>query len=894
MGSVRAAGRRAGMTVSAPPCAKKETVRTRFFQGRAPTPCCASAKKGRKKVSQKNSTGAILEKRRGQRPQARTHPKGAMIEPSRESTWQGADDPRDTERLPTRYADDLGGTAPHPYASAFDALVEALWLDDGSVVDDLLEEHVLDADDVFAYGPAVPYQTALPGVLYRGPDGQRLAGGGRLPVSLARPPPPTPLGQAVAMSAVDAVDALIRDGARPWPTTEALVNVALATLPAAVIEPDAPTSFAGRSIDAVPVVLRLLDAFPPSSAPDPWDFNPLTTLRMALAAQHISDDTDGSGEASDDDAARTRAARARRQGAALLGPLLARYGPDALAAPVAVPGAPVTLADVRASVPRSSAAYDAWRVDRAGLTERDALAADLQAVGQRVGFAVPRSALRLRALLEALGHAYDDDQYRRHRRDRQQRDGNGDNHTDNHDDGWSDASLPPRPSPWLSVASMMPRDLDVLLTSRQPRGADAREMARDTAARLRMLYAANGCADYMGCTSLLVEAIGRDNAQEVRRLVAITRGLAPDAVLDGHRLRTAGNPVVLARWLAPGLPPSMPQSVANVGGEALAGDVFTTPLAMAASVGALDVMRALIDAGARPWPTAETVLAPALTHTLATDVEVLTDEGGNGSGSVDRLQFAMADNNDDATHVTRRPFDAAAVVDLLAEAFPRDRALGPWDLNPLTVARAYAIRAVGRLKDGRAQRQIHVTRLLRVLSALIDAGYSPHEPTAGPMVRAPYTPSRTVAPTEVDAAVWTAARLPARTLAHALAEAAVGLYAARQAWADARGRPAVVTRSVHLGDGIDSAAWVLVGDESAWQVDDDDIADRNGDHEQETTNNRSGSNVGQVGNNSLGDAMYAQTNNRVYDIGATRSPLGGRLRATGSLVRSNPTADDGA
>lgn len=92
-----------------------------------------------------------------------------MIEPSRESTWQGADDPRDTERLPTRYADDLGSTAPHPYASAFDALVEALWLDDGSVVDDLLEEHVLDADDVFAYGPAVPYQTALPGVLYRGP-----------------------------------------------------------------------------------------------------------------------------------------------------------------------------------------------------------------------------------------------------------------------------------------------------------------------------------------------------------------------------------------------------------------------------------------------------------------------------------------------------------------------------------------------------------------------------------------------------------------------------------------------------------------------------------------------------------------------------------------------------
>nr|UMO79071.1 hypothetical protein [Pandoravirus belohorizontensis] len=820
-----------------------------------------------------------------------------MMASSRESTWQGLDDARDAVRPHARYADDLtGATAPQPYASAFDALVEALWLDDGSVVDDLLEEGVLSADDVFAYGPAVPYQTALPGVLYRGPDGQRLAGAGRLPVGLARPPPPTPLGQAVAMGAVDVVDALIRDGARPWPTAEALVNVALATLPAAFVEPDAPTSFAGRSIDAVPMVLRLLDAFPPSPAPDPWDFNPLTTLRMALATQHLADDTDDDRETDgDDDVARERSARARRQGAALLGPLLARYSPDALAAPVAVPGAPVTLADVRTSVPRSATAYDAWRVRRAALTERDALAADLQAVGQRVGFAVPRMALRLRAFLEALAHAYDDDQHRRHRRDRRRRDGDGDGHSGNRNDGWSGASATARFSPWLSLASMVPRDLDTVLASQQPRDADAGEMARDAVARLRMLYAANGCADYMGCASLLVEAIGRDNADSVRNLLAITRGLKPGAILDGHRVRSAGNPMVLARWLAPGLPPSMPQSVGGVGGQALAGDVFTTPLAMAASVGALGVMRALIDAGARPWPTAETVLAPALTHALATDVEVLTDEGGSGSGAIDGLRFTRTGDSDDG-HVTRRPFDAAAVARLLAGAFPRDRALGPWDLNPLTVARAHAVRAAGRLKDGRAQRQVHVARLLGVLSALIDVGYSPHEPTAGPMVRAPYTPSRTVAPTEVDAAVWTAARLPARTLAHALAEGAVGLYAARQAWADARGRPAVVTRSIHLGDGIDSTAWVLVGDESAWQIDDaDDVDDRNGDNEQApTTNNGQRLDVGQADGDSFGGATYVQTNNRAYDVGATRSPLGGRLRATGSLVRSKPTADDGA
>lgn len=842
-----------------------------------------------------------------------------MMASSRESTWQGLDDARDAVRPPTRYADDLAdATAPQPYASAFDALVDALWLDDGGVVDDLMEEGVLGADDVFAYGPAVPYQTALPGVLYRGPDGQRLAAGGRLPVGLARPPPPTPLGQAVAMGAVDVVDALIRDGAHPWPTAEALVNVALATLPAAVVEPDAPTSFAGRSIDAVPVVLRLLDAFPPSPAPDPWDFNPLTTLRMALAMQHLADDADVAREADGGDndgdaAASARSARARHQGAALLGPLLARYGPDALASPVAVPGAPVTLADIRASVPRSATAYDAWRVRRAALTERDALAADLQAVGQRVGFAVPRMALRLRAFLDALAHAYDDDQHRRARRrprDQRQRDGDADDRGDGGDGGRTDAGRPARPSPWLSVASMMPRDLDTLLADQRQRDVDAGEMARDTVARLRVAYAANGCADYTGCTSLLVEAIGRDNAEQAASLVAITRGLTPDAVLDGHRLRSAGNPAVLARWSAPGLPPSVPRSVADVGGgQSLAGDVFTTPLAMAASVGATRVMRALIDAGARPWPTGETVLAPALAHALATDVEVLTDEGGTGSGSLDGLRFAAAGDSDDG-HVIRRPFDAAAVVDLLAGAFPRDGALGPWDLNPLTVARAHAIRAVGRLKDSRAQRQVYVGRLLRVLSALIDAGYSPHEPTAGPMVRAPYTPPRTAAPTEVDAAVWMAARLPAHTLAHALATAAVGLYAARQAWADARARPAVVTRSVGLGDGIDSAAWVLVGDESAWQIDDDvavgsdddgnddddddgndDVDDVDDDDERGTTDNGPRLDVGRAGGGSFEDSARAQTNSRVHDLVAAGSPLGGRLRATGSLVRSNPTAD---
>ncbi|BCU03342.1 hypothetical protein [Pandoravirus japonicus] len=815
-----------------------------------------------------------------------------MMAPKREPSWQGAGDRHDRPPLPR---DDRGGRS-RSYQAAFDALVEALWTNDGAAVDDLLGAGVLAVDDVFAYGPAVPYQTEVPGALYVDRHGRRLAGGGRLPVGLARPPPPTPLGQAVALGTPDVVDVLLRHGARPWPTAEALLNTALATLPAEGIEPDATGTYGARPIDAVPVVLRLLEAFAPTTAPDPWDLNPLTTLRMALAQQCAAaegDDDDGEGYA--------RCERARRQGAALLGPLLARYSPDALAAPAAVPGAYITLADADVGVPRPAAGYDAWRVRRAGLTERDALAADLDAVMGHVGFAVPRSASRLRALFEAVARAYDDaDDWRRRIDD-----------TDGEGPG---VGLPPRTSPWLSVASMGPRNLDAMLTTRQRSGVNASELARYAAGRARAIYAVNGCADYVGCASLLVEAIGRDNASEVGSLMGIARGLAPGALLDGHRLRTAGSPLVLARWVADDLPPSVSASVADVGGPA--GGVFTTPLAMAAGVGAQRAMRTLINAGARPWPTVETVLSPALARALATDVQVLATEG---AGSVDRLSFAQVtgDRNDDdadgAVYVTARPFDAAAVVDLLAGAFPRAAALGPWDLNPLTVARAHAIRAAGRLGLRGAQRHPAVGRLLRVLSALIDAGYSAREPTAGSMVRAPYTPSRDAAPTEVDAAVWTAARLPARTLAHALATAAVGLYAAREAWADTRDRPTPVTRFVDAGTGTgaDSAAWVLVGDQHAWEEvgDGEDLAaydgggvDQDQEHGDDSLAYERRRDVGHPEAHPIAGAAddvrhTLRDHNNGMDVFAGRMarrrwddhPL-----ATGYLVRSAPAADDDA
>ncbi|WBR14249.1 hypothetical protein pkur_cds_74 [Pandoravirus kuranda] len=711
--------------------------------------------------------------------------------------------PAPPSRLLTHVADVDGDRTRAAYPAAYDAFLDALWADDGDAAAALVSDGVIGANDVFAYGPAVPYQMVVPGIVYVGPEGQRLAGGGRLPVDLPRPPPPTPLGQAVAMGAVHVADALLHMGARPWPSSEALLNTGLATLPAVAVAPAVALHRPARSSDAVDMVLLLLDALAPSTPADPWDPNPLTVLRLAATAQSDGDPR-----------------RARQQVAQLLGPLLARYRPDAPAAAVQVPGARVTHRDALEGVPRAPDAYDSWRLERASMSEADALATDLdRASSENRGFTVPAASRNLSDLLgmfarayESHGTYYDDGAgtYGRYQRD--------------DDVDASDAHQKKKPTlPWVSVTSMAPAQIAALVTSRhagRPVGVDT---ARQTAARLRLLYAANGCADYVGCASLLIEAIAHDNAQEVRRLMAMARGLGPGSVFDGHRLRTAGNPVVLARWQGDaGLLPASDVSPVADAGAGLAGDMFTTPLAVAAATGAADVITTLIGAGVRPWPTLETVLAPALAHPLALTIDVASVEGG---ASLAPARTLFDDRG--ADHIIERPYDSSAVVRLLTRAFPREGVLGPWDVNPLTTARAHAIHAAAsasRRSRDRSARARAVARLLQILSALLDAGYSPHDPTAGPMVRAPYSPSRAVAPTELDAAVWTAAHTREGTLAHALATAAVGLYAARQAWIDDRERPATVDRRAGRRGtaGLAADSWVMVGDEASWQSASDD------------------------------------------------------------------------
>nr|UDO48131.1 hypothetical protein [Pandoravirus massiliensis] len=784
-------------------------------------------------------------------------------------------------RLPTYVADTGDGGARAAYPAAYEAFLDALWADDADAAVAIVSDSALGVNDVFAYGPAVPYQMIVPGVVYLDLQGQRLAGGGRLPVDLPRPPPPTPLGQAVAMGAVNVADALIEMGALPWPSSEALLNTALATLPATAVAPAVAMHRPVRSFDAADMTLLLLDAFAPSTSPDPWDPNPLTVLRLAATTQSDRD-----------------ARRAHHQIAQLLGPLVRRYHPDAPAAAAQVPGVATTIRGATDGVPRTPGGYDSWRLDRASMTEADALAADVDAINsQGRGFAASSTPRALPDILAVFMRAYkalDDDDGDD---DDMGNDGVNAHGRARHKDGDmnADAARPKRRTlPWLSVASMAPAQIAALATSRhagRPVGVDT---ARQAASRLRLLYATNGCADYMGCASLLIEAIARDNAQEVQRLIAMTRGLGPNSVLDGHRLRTAGNPVVLARWQGDAATPALDATPVADAGAGLAGDVFTTPLAVAAATGATDVIAALIDAGARPWPTVETILTPALTHPLATVIDVAAVEGGT-SLALARNVFA---GNGDTAHVTQRSYDPAAVVGLVTRAFPRTEPPGPWDINPLTMVRAHAIHAAApltrRLRDRNARKRA-VDRLLQVLSALLDAGYSPHDPTAGPMVRAPYSPSRTIAPTEVDAAVWTAAHTPEGTLPNALATAAVGLYAAREAWADGRERAATVNRRADAGSGGGQASatdsWVLVGDETSWQsASDDDDADDYNDQHADNREDQSGALYDPFGGDHESDAVAASATGNGSRYGGVWQ--GDSTGISGSLTRSRAMAGD--
>lgn len=348
------------------------------------------------------------------------------------------------------------------------------------------------------------------------------------------------------------------------------------------------------------------------------------------------------------------------------------------------------------------------------------------------------------------------------------------------------------------------------------------------------------CTDTIGWLSSLVCVVSKDRLEQVRRIMHLGGDLFPQASrplthpIDTRCLASAGNPLVLAQWVP--LPhganrePAAPVVLVDACAE-LAGAPYSTILAIAVAAGAIDTVRYLVTLEASPaWPSVEALLVPLLARVLASEIRTVSIENRGGLGPVGpslRSAFApssrrprnrlcpiarlvgrkatpIRDKDGDGSRtseadityaqstdpermasdplVVGRPYLVDDILCILLARFkrPLTARLGPWDLNPLAVARAHGLHAVekaGRVRANSAtERAIH-ERLVGTLCILLDGGYDPREPTAGsPLVRVPFTPSASVAPTEWDAAQWSRDQTKSGTLAHRLACSIVDVY----------------------------------------------------------------------------------------------------------------------
>ncbi|AVK76192.1 hypothetical protein pneo_cds_585 [Pandoravirus neocaledonia] len=155
---------------------------------------------------------------------------------------------------------------------------------------------------------AVPYTTNANGPWPISPENMP-----RAVARLTRPMSTTPLGLAAAHGSTAAAEALIEAGAVPWPTPEAVINEALATMNVTGFRRGGDRYAPIAPYDPVALVSLLLTTFARSPALSAWDVNPLLVVVRGLAGD---------------------AALAARGARPLVGPLLssmlvdAGYSPD--------------------------------------------------------------------------------------------------------------------------------------------------------------------------------------------------------------------------------------------------------------------------------------------------------------------------------------------------------------------------------------------------------------------------------------------------------------------------------------------------------------------------------------------------------------------------------------
>ncbi|AVK74845.1 hypothetical protein pqer_cds_423 [Pandoravirus quercus] len=241
------------------------------------------------------------------------------------------------------------------------------------------------------------------------------------------------------------------------------------------------------------------------------------------------------------------------------------------------------------------------------------------------------------------------------------------------------------------------------------------------------------CMDYPTCFRALVRAIADDDADGVRRALGNDGGVGANDLFGQSATLVALRAATATPYY--GVPRRLSQPVALAatpyafggGGDEDTGDrdpgapnrdalapasepprvqarltrpAPTTPLGLAAAHGSINAARALIEAGAVPWPTPEAVLNEALATMNV--------------GAFARPTRQM------------EPYDAADMVALLLATFGRSNVLSAWDVNPLSVVLGLAS------ADARIAAAADVPLAsLRLSRMLLDAGYSPDERARG-------------------------------------------------------------------------------------------------------------------------------------------------------------------
>nr|UMO79227.1 hypothetical protein [Pandoravirus aubagnensis] len=498
-----------------------------------------------------------------------------------------------------------------------------------------------------------------------------------VPATVRRPIVSTLLQMAVASGAPASVEALIDAGALPWPTREALLNHALALSTAVEYEYPRDTP---RRIDAARTAGVLLRRFGRSPRLDPLDSNPLSVARLTMLR--------GVALAPELGGALDRAIEAN------LVPLLAAgYRPDERLQGVG--RLPMDIDDVLSQAdPRynlaniwrwlydTPEAYNLARADLSHITEREALAHDLErasalvarpryggtdddALADYMGH-VARALAHMSSLYDAqspppvngpgvaadrrLTSSYPEAVQEQER----------ENTVDDDETSLSQLSLletlPVEVVQAIALSrGLSTRDLAALYaTSRVLAEATQYPLAARRAVFEAYRRPGAPCGDYSGCLSALIEAISLDDVDGVQRALD-ARVVSLDSLVDPGVAEAFGNPSTRvlstnpAQWRS--LTRLIPKTDIDIRGVLYSqgregpgardivyreprGWPYVTPLMLAAMTKAPRVVDQLARAGATPWPSVEAVLQAALRTPFDERVTVVS-KAMTGPGTLD-------------------------------------------------------------------------------------------------------------------------------------------------------------------------------------------------------------------------------------------------------------------